>query len=58
MSNPPVSTTDATPQKPPAAIQHGPARHSIDKFTAARMAKKKQKRLRHRTRLKRSNTGG
>ena len=59
MSKPPASTAEATLQKPQADIeQHAPARHTIDKFAAARIAKKKQKRLRHRARLKRSNTDG
>ena len=59
MSKPPVSTADATFQKPQAGIeQRAPARHTVDKFAAARIAKKKQKRLKHRARLKRSNTDG
>ena len=53
------SEVNATPQKPRAGReQHPAAENSIDKFAAARMAKKKQKRARHRARLKRSNTDG
>ena len=53
------SEVNATSQKPRAGReQRPPAENSIDKFAAARMAKKKQKRARHRTKLKRSNTDG
>jgi len=60
MSKPTASTAEAIHQKPPQAgiEQHASARHPVDKFAAARIAKKKQKRLRHRARLKRSNTDG
>jgi hypothetical protein len=32
--------------------------HSVDKYAEARRAKKKEKRARHRAKLRRSNTGG
>ena len=53
------SEVNETSHKPRAGReQHPTAENSIDKFAAARMAKKKQKRARHRTKLKRSNTDG
>ena len=53
------SEVNETSHKPRAGReQHPTAENSIDKFAAARMAKKKQKRARHRARLKRSNTDG
>jgi hypothetical protein len=42
----------ASPEKPPATPK------SVDKFAEARRAKKKQRRVTHRNKLKRSNTGG
>jgi hypothetical protein len=46
-------------QKSAAGMEQRPAtRHSNDKFAVARTEKKKQKRARHRARLKRSNTDG
>lgn len=55
----PESTANITLQKPQADIgPQAPGRPPVDKFAAARIAKKKQKRLRHRARLKKSNTDG
>jgi hypothetical protein len=45
----------AAPLKMKAGSEQ-PASH--DKFAEVRLAKKKEKRARHRARLKRSNTGG
>jgi len=46
-------------QKPQAGFeQRPPAEHSIDRFAAARMDKKKQKRAKHRAKLKRSHADG
>jgi hypothetical protein len=51
--------TNATPGKIQASPEkHGPPQRSADKFADARRAKKKQKRARHRAKLKRSHTGG
>ena len=47
--------TDATPLKAKGDLGQ-PASH--DKYAEARRAKKKEKRARHRARLKRSNTDG
>jgi len=47
--------TDATPPKAKGDLGQ-PASH--DKYAEARRAKKKEKRARHRARLKRSNTDG
>jgi len=47
--------TNATPLKTKADSEQ-PASH--DKFAEVRRAKKKEKRARHRARLKRSNTDG
>jgi hypothetical protein len=53
------SEVDATTQKPPMRPeQHASAAPSIDKFADARRAKKKEKRARHRARLRRSHTDG
>lgn len=50
------------PVPPPQETQANPEKHaskqSVDKFAEARMAKKKQKRARHRARLRRSHTNG
>jgi len=54
MTKPSAGTAEATLQKPQADT----TRHPVDKFAAARIAKKKEKRQRHRARLKRSNTDG
>jgi hypothetical protein len=50
----PIATTQtlASPEK------HARPEHSVDKFADARKAKKKQRRARHRARLKRSHTNG
>ncbi len=47
-----MSEAPASPQKHPAASK------AVDKFAEARRAKKKQRRVTHRNKLKRSNTGG
>jgi len=38
--------------------EHASTEHSVDKFADARRAKKKEKRKRHRARLKRPHTSG
>jgi hypothetical protein len=38
--------------------EHTSTEHSVDKFADARRAKKREKRKRHRAKLKRSHTGG
>jgi len=38
--------------------EHASTEHSVDKFADARRAKKKEKRKRHRAKLKRPHTGG
>ena len=49
------TTTQKTKMKP----EENTAReHSVDKFADARSAKKKEKRKRHRAKLKRSHTSG
>jgi hypothetical protein len=53
------SEPNETPQKPLARpAKQSPPEHSVDKFAEARRAKKKQKRARHRAKLKRSHTNG
>ncbi|HEV2960456.1 MAG TPA: hypothetical protein VG649_01425 [Candidatus Angelobacter sp.] len=53
------SEVNVTIQKSLAGLeQRPPAGHSIDRFAAARMDKKKQKRAKHRAKLKRSHTDG
>jgi len=49
---PPQQETRVKPEKNALSNQ------STDKFAQARMAKKKQKRARHRARLRRSHTNG
>jgi hypothetical protein len=54
-----TSEPSATPQKPPAGPQHNaPTGQPMDKYAAARHAKKKQRRRAHRATLKRPNTSG
>jgi len=53
------SEVNLTIQKPQAGLEkRPPAGPSIDRFAAARMDKKKQKRAKHRAKLKRSHTDG
>ena len=49
------NTATQTAQIKPA---HSSREHPVDKFAAARKAKKKEKRARHRARLRRSHTDG
>jgi hypothetical protein len=50
---------NATPQNMrPSAEQHASAKLSVDKFADARREKKKEKRARHRAKLRRSHTDG
>jgi len=49
------TTTQKTKMK---SEEHAPTEHSVDKFADARRAKKKEKRKRHRARLKRPHTSG
>ena len=58
-----VATDRAEPDAISQATQVNPEKHvspkqSIDRFAEARIAKKKQKRARHRARLRRSHTDG
>lgn len=51
--------TIATPPKTQVSPEkHAPAERSVDTFADARRAKKKQRRARHRARLRRSHTNG
>lgn len=53
------SEVKVTSQKPQADLDPRPAKeHLPDRFVAARIEKKKQKRARHRAKLKRSHTDG
>ncbi len=53
------SEVNVTLQKSQADLEPGPAKeHLPDRFVAARIEKKKQKRIRHRAKLKRSHTDG
>ena len=53
------SEQNAPPQKTqPKAEQQTPPERLVDKFAEARRAKKKEKRARHRARLRRSHTDG
>ncbi len=53
------SRENAAPQKmQPKAEQHASPERSVDKFADARRAKKKEKRVRHRAKLRRSHTDG
>jgi hypothetical protein len=53
------SQESAAPQKmQPKAEQHASPERSVDKFADARRAKKKEKRVRHRAKLRRSHTDG
>jgi hypothetical protein len=53
------SEINAMIQKSQAGLElHPSAEHSIDRFAAARMNKKKQKRAKHLAKLKRSHTDG
>lgn len=53
------SEQDAQPQKTQAkAEQQAPPERLVDKFTEAKRAKKKEKRARHRAKLRRSHTDG
>jgi hypothetical protein len=49
------TTTHKTEMKPE---EHPAREHSVDKFADARRAKKKEKRKRHRAKLKRAHTSG
>lgn len=57
-----ATVTDSEPQAMPEAQpkpeKRAAAHSSVDKFAEARRAKKKQRRVTHRNKLKRSNTGG
>jgi hypothetical protein len=54
-----TAETNASPQKmQPKAEQHASPQRSVDKFADARRAKKKEKRARHRAKLRRSHTDG
>jgi hypothetical protein len=53
------SEQNAPPQKTqPKAEQHATPERPVDKFAEARRAKKKEKRARHRAKLRRSHTDG
>lgn len=53
------SETNAALQKAEVSPEkHAPPARSVDKFADARRAKKKQKRARHRAKLRRSHTNG
>jgi hypothetical protein len=49
---------NATPEKAQASQQPAPLQHPVDKFAEARRAKKKEKRARHRAKLRRSHADG
>jgi hypothetical protein len=50
--NTPAQKTKKKPE------EHASTEHSVDKFADARRAKKREKRKRHRAKLKRPHTGG
>jgi hypothetical protein len=52
------SKENSTPQMQPKTEQHASPERSVDKFADARRAKKKEKRARHRAKLRRSHTNG
>jgi hypothetical protein len=52
------SKENAAPQMQPKTEQHASPERSVDKFADARRAKKKEKRARHRAKLRRSHTDG
>jgi hypothetical protein len=59
MSSPPVKDVEISATSPEAPKSSRPAPSAqLNPFTVARIAKKKAKRLRHRTQLRRSHTGG
>ena len=49
------TTTQKTKMKPE---EHASTEHTVDKFADGRRAKRKEKRKRHRARLKRPHTNG
>jgi hypothetical protein len=54
-----LSEQNAPPQKTqPEAEQQAPPGRLVDKFAETRRAKKKEKRARHRAKLRRSHTAG
>jgi hypothetical protein len=52
------SEENTTTQKTKMKTEHASREHSVDKFADARRAKKKEKRKRHRAKLKRPHTSG
>lgn len=52
------SEPKAMPEAQESTEKHIPPHHSVDRFADARRTKKKAKRVRHRAKLKRSNTKG
>jgi len=52
------SEPDATPEKAQANQQQAVPERPVDKFAEARRAKKKQKRARHRAKLRRPHANG
>jgi hypothetical protein len=53
------SEEDTATQKGKARLDHDTsAEHAVDKFADAKRAKKKQKRAKHRARLRRPHTSG
>jgi hypothetical protein len=59
-----ISPADSSKENTPTQTgkmkpaEHASMEHSVDKFADARRAKKKEKRKRHRAKLKRPHTGG
>jgi hypothetical protein len=54
-----LSEQNVPPQKTqPKAEQQAPPQRLVDKYAEARRAKKKEKRVRHRAKLRRSHTDG
>jgi hypothetical protein len=52
------SKENSAPQLQPKTEQHASPERSVDKFADARRAIKKEKRARHRAKLRRSHTNG
>ncbi len=52
------SEPEVAPEKAQASQQHASPQQPVDKFAEARRAKKKEKRARHRAKLRRSHADG
>jgi hypothetical protein len=57
MGTPGIDPSEKNPASPKTQTKASPE-HPVDKFAEARRAKKKEKRARHRAKLRRSHTDG